>query len=102
NRGHSVFRSVAASPPRRRKNAERTRQQMPRPAHSSRSQQLSNMAARNILPAQPHLGIIMDLKSHLPAQVAQHLNVARRFVSKVEVVALVDLPRMQTLRQNFM
>src|SRR5271157_5217758 len=49
NRGHSVFRPVPASPPRSRKNAERTRQQMPRPANSSRSKQLSNMAARNVL-----------------------------------------------------
>src|SRR5208282_2586515 len=60
------------------------------------------MWLRNPLPAQAHLGIIVDLKSHFPAQIAQHLNVARRLVPEVEVVAFVDFPGMQALLQDFM
>src|SRR5208282_3229163 len=57
---------------------------------------------RNRLAAQAHLGIIVDLKSHLPSQIAQQLNVSRRFVSEVEVVAFVNFTGMQALFQNFM
>src|SRR5208337_444004 len=61
--GYGVLRSVAASTAGGRENAEWTRQQMPRPADSAFGKQLSNVAARNPLAAQAHLGIIMDLKS---------------------------------------
>src|SRR6202023_3134485 len=100
--GYGVLRSVAASSACRCKNAERTRQQVARPADSAFGKQLADVAARNRLPAQAHLGIVVDLKSHLPAQFAQHLNVSRGFMPEVEVVAFVNFAGMQALVQNLM
>src|SRR3982074_1006328 len=54
-----IFRPISASASGSRKNAERTRQQMPRPADSSIRKQFTDVAARNRLSAQAHLGIIV-------------------------------------------
>ena len=75
---------------------------MPRPANSSFGKQLPDVAARNGLAAQAHLGIIVDLKSHFSSQIAEHLNISRRLVSEVEVVALVHFAGMQAPLQNLM
>src|SRR5882762_5894016 len=69
-----IFRPIAASASGSRKNAERTRQQVARTAHSAFRKQLSDVAARNRLSAQAHLGIIVDLKSHFSTKLAQHLK----------------------------
>src|ERR1022692_995686 len=95
NRRDSVFRSVTAPAPGGRENAEGTRQQMASPADAARGNQFPNVAAGNIFPAQPHFEIIVHFKSHLASQVAQHLNVALRFVSEVEVVAFMNFASMQ-------
>src|SRR5437879_13862115 len=52
-----IFRPISASPSGSRKNAERTCQQMSRPAHPAFGKQLTNVAARNRLPAQSHPAI---------------------------------------------
>src|SRR5208282_706227 len=49
--GDGVLRSIAASASGGGKNAERTRQQMPRPAHAAFRKQLTDVAARNRLAA---------------------------------------------------
>src|SRR5205807_617764 len=94
-----IFRPISASPSGSRKNAERTCQQMSRPAHPAFGKQLTNVAARNRLPAQSHLEIIVGLKSHLSTKIAQDLNVSRCLVSEVEVVAFVNFAGMQALLQ---
>src|SRR5258708_34782386 len=75
---------------------------MPRRAHPSIRKQLTDMAARNRFSAQAHLGIVVHLKSHLSTKIAQHVNVSRRFVSEVEVVAFVNFAGVQALLQNLM
>src|SRR5271169_5970470 len=97
-----IFRTISTSTPGSRENAERTRQQMPRPAYSPFGKQLADVAARNPLPAQSHLGIIMDLKSHFPPKFAQQFNVSRRLVPEVKVVAFVNFAGVQALLQNLM
>src|ERR1700686_2259763 len=99
---HGVLRSIAAPASGSRKNAERTRQQMPRPAYPALRKQLANLAAGDALPTQAHLGIIVDRKSHLSAQLAQQMNIARRLVPKVEVVTLMNFADMQPVLQNLM
>src|ERR1039458_6891309 len=102
DRRDGIFRPIAASTAGAGENAERTPQQVACPAHAAFGKQLTDVAARNPLPAQAHLRIIVDLKSHLPAQLAQQLDVSRGFVPEVEVVAFVNLAGMQALLQNFM
>src|SRR5208282_997403 len=50
-----IFRAVTAPPSGGGENAERTSQQMPRPADPAGGKQFADMAARNPLAAQPHL-----------------------------------------------
>src|SRR5208282_4720189 len=58
DRRDGIFRPISASTAGCRENAERTPQQVPRPADSAFRKQLTDVAARNPLPAQAHLGII--------------------------------------------
>src|SRR6266446_7598978 len=46
-----IFRAISASPSGSRKNAERTRQQMPRPAHTAFGKQIKDVDAGNRLAA---------------------------------------------------
>src|SRR5215469_6508909 len=73
---------------------------MPSTAHASIREEFANLAARNRLPAQFHLRIDTDLKSHFPPKLGQHIRIARRFVSKSEVESLVHFAGVQFLLQN--
>ena len=97
---HCVLRPITAPSSRRPQNAERTRQQMPSPAHAPLGHELANVAARNRLAPQRHLGIQLHLKSHFAAKVGQHVHVARSFVAKTKVVTLMHLARVQFLFEN--
>ncbi len=98
--GNGVLRAESAPTPRRAQNAERTRQQMPRPAHSSLADQTSDVAARNPLAAQLLFRVDFHFKSHLLPQFRQQIHIARSLVSEAEVVAFMHFARMQFLLQN--
>ncbi len=69
NGRHGVFRPVAAPAPRRTENAEWPRQKMPRSTDAPGADQFANLAAGHGFAAHGHLGINLDLKSHLAAQI---------------------------------
>src|ERR1700693_5747695 len=74
--GHRVLRSVAAAASGRAENAEGTGQEMPRPAHVARCEQLANLAAGDRFAAQSHLRVRLDLKTHLAPEFAEQVYVA--------------------------
>ena len=79
---------------------ERTRQQMPGPAHSSIFNQPANLAAGDPLAAQLHFRINLDLESHLAPELGQQIHVARSFMPEAKVVAFVNFARVQFSLQN--
>src|SRR5580693_5300046 len=73
---------------------------MPGTAHASRCKKFADLRARNTLAAQSHLGIDVDLESHLAAKLGQHGDVTRCFVSEAEVESFMYFARMQFLSEN--
>ena len=77
--GHGVLRSVARGRARRPQDAERTRQQMPRPAHPSRRPSACESGcSKRVSPRSVIFAVDLDLKSHLLPKFGQQIGVARR------------------------
>src|SRR5208337_4513282 len=85
-----VLGTVAASPARSGQDAERPGQKMAGTADASLRNELADMAAGNRFAPQSHFGIDFDLESHLPRELREHVHVAFRPVSKMEVITFVD------------
>src|ERR1700686_514698 len=98
--GHRVLRSVAAAAAGCAENAERARQEMPRPTHVAGCEQLANLAAGNRFAAQSHLRVRLDLKTHLAPEFAEQVYVAGGFVAEAEVKSFVHFARVQLLLEN--
>src|SRR3984957_17231101 len=98
--GHGVFRAVAAAAAWCAENAKWTRQKMARAADASGSEQLANLAAGDGFPAQGHLGIDLDIKSHLAPEFGHQIHVAGRFVTESKIEAFVHFGSVQPFFQN--
>ena len=92
--------AVAAAAPGIGEDAEGPAQQRARLPHFPFGDQLADLAAGNVMPAQQLLGIDRGLETKLFAQVGQRVHVALRLMAEVEVVAFVHFARVQGLDQH--
>src|SRR5690242_10344878 len=96
-----VFGAKAAATARIGNNAERAAQEVAGVADVAfRGDELAHAAAGNGMAANAHLGINLNFKSELTAELGQLLHVAFGFASETEVEAFMQLARVQSAVEN--
>jgi hypothetical protein len=99
---NGVFRTVSPTAARSRNYAKGPGEKNAGAVHITGTDQLPNAGTGHGGAADPHLGIRNNFKSKFAAKLGEEGNVASCFVSKMEVVALVDFESVKAVAKDLL